>query len=108
MSSGKVWLSNPTASPEVNVDGVWDSKDWGSMTFRQMQGSKDISGSTADGWRIDGVVSGKKIYLIFSDNIKINYSAILNADSDNMLTGVWARELITERSQTKSMKLSRK
>ena len=100
MANGKAWLSRESAPPEVNVDGIWLSKEFGGITLKQAQDSRDVSGSTLDGWNINGVVSGKKVFLFFSDEVRIVYSVVLTAESDKKLTGVWARELITEQSKT--------
>jgi len=108
-ASGNSWLSSQTAPPEAKVDGTWYSDDWGKITLTQTQGTQNVSGRVdPDGGIIDGVVTDKKVYLIFSYNAKIYYSAILTVASDNLLTGVWARELITERSKTEPMKLIKK
>lgn len=107
MANGHKWLSNETVSPAANVDGIWQSKDWGKVILIQAQNSRDVTGSTDDGWKINGVVSDKKVFLLFSDKDIISYSAILTAESDNKLTGVWARELITEQSTTMPLLLQR-
>jgi hypothetical protein len=113
MANGKAWLSSESAPPAVNVDGIWLPKnwggitDWGGMRLRQAQDSRDVSGSTVDGLKIDGVVSGKKVFLLFFDKDEIFYSAVLTAVSDKELTGVWARGLITEQSKTEPMMLQR-
>lgn len=107
MVDGKSWLSGKSAPPEANVDGIWLSKEFGGITLKQAQDSRDVSGSTMDGWNINGVVSGKRVFLFFSDEVRIVYSVVLTAVSEKELTGVWARELINEQSKTEPVMLQR-
>jgi hypothetical protein len=91
-TKGKKWLESHTDPAEVNVTGVWMSKEWGNITLDQPQGSGKISGD-GDQRRIDGIVSGKKVYLLFSYARDIEYSAVLNFESENTLEGTYSQYL---------------
>jgi len=103
---GKAWLTQNTAPAEVNVNGIWQSPEWGEINLIQAQGSNEVTGD-GDGWKIDGLVSGKKVFLLFSDKGRVNYSAVLTAESDSRLVGGYARALIEEKTKTKNMLLTK-
>ena len=105
-TEGQAWLERFTEAPAVNVNGAWRSDDWGLVTLKHADGSRDVTG-TGDGWEITGVVSGNKLYLLFCDDGEINYSAILEADGPKRLTGSYAKPLFTERARKRPMVLER-
>ena len=63
---GKAWLDSQKDPAEINVNGVWDSEEWGTFHLIQAEGSRDVSGN-GGGYEITGVVSGKRLFMLFSD-----------------------------------------
>jgi hypothetical protein len=87
---GRAWLDRNSASAEVNVSGVWSTESFGTVTLEQAQGRREINGD-GDGWRVDGVVSGRSVFLLFSGaNRGIEYSAELTAERETLLTGSYS------------------
>lgn len=104
---GKAWLNLYQEPTEINVNGLWHSPDWGDVILNQEKDKRDITG-TGDGWDITGVVSGKKIYLLFSDKGRINYSAELLADGETALAGSYSKGMLSAKSRKRPMRLTRK
>src|SRR5256886_16212019 len=69
---GKAWLDSQKAPPEINVNGVWNSEEWGDLHLIQPEGSRDVSGN-GDGYEIVGVVSGKRLFLLFAEHHTVEY-----------------------------------
>ena len=108
LSNGLQWLANQTGEPSINVDGDWIASEWGKMTFSQCEGCRDVSGSTADGWNISGVVTGNKVSLLFFYEQEVDYSAILHAKSEDELTGGYVPGVFNDKNvQTVPMQLKR-
>lgn len=103
---GAEWLSRFSEPASTNVSGDFTDKGWGKVTLTQAQGSREVTG-TGDGWQITGVVSGKKVYLLFADKGKINYSAELDIESERSLLGRYANGMMTPKSKTRPMHLTR-
>ena len=103
-SEGKAWLTQHTQLAEINVNGVWQSGDWGKVTLAQAEGSREVSGE-GDGWDITGVVSGKAVVLLFSSKGKISYSAELLAEGEKTLKGTYSKSLMKPNSKKKPMLL---
>lgn len=40
---GKAWLDSQKDRAEINVNGVWDSEEWGTFHLKQSEGSRDVS-----------------------------------------------------------------
>jgi hypothetical protein len=103
-TKGKAWLGTHNDAAAINVNGSWHSKDWGTVTLIEAQGSRDVSGD-GDGWDITGVVSGKQVFLLFSQKGKVNYSAKLTSETETSLNGSYARGFLEEKSKVKPMLL---
>jgi hypothetical protein len=103
---GKAWLDAYADPPALNVTGVWTGKDWGKVSLNQREGSRKVIGS-GDGWDISGVVSGKDVYLLFCHNGKVAYSAKMTAEGASQLTGTYANGILTSRSKTRPISLSK-
>jgi hypothetical protein len=86
---GKAWLESQKAPPEINVNGVWDSEEWGPLHLIQPEGSRDVSGN-GDGYKIVGVVSGKSLFLLFAENHTVEYCATLNPNGENRMIGTYS------------------
>ena len=105
-TKGKAWLDAHKDAAAVNVNGSWHSKDWGTVTLHQVQDSRDLTGD-GDSWDITGVVSGKKIFLLFSHKGKVTYTAVLTSETDGSLNGSYSRGFMGENSKGKAMNLSK-
>ena len=106
LAAGNDWLSKEDAPVAANINGTWTSNEWGDMTFTQSKKCREVTGSTADGWKIDGVVAGKKIFLIFSHTDQVVYSAILKVEPDKRLVGGYVSgALMVEGSPSQPMEL---
>lgn len=86
---GKEWLDAQKDPAAININGSWDSDEWGTFHLRQAVGSRDVSGN-GGGYEITGVVSGKKLFMLFLTKSTVEYCAVLSADDDNTLTGIYS------------------
>jgi len=105
-SDGKAWLETNTAPPAMNVTGVWDAGDWGTVTLTQHQGGRRVIG-TADSWDVTGVVSGNTVYLVIWKKDKVAFTAKLTLDSSSHLTGVYAKGILSLASKTVPMQMKK-
>jgi hypothetical protein len=103
---GKAWLAGKAEPAEINVAGTWHAGVWGRVILNQREGSRDITG-TGDEWDILGVVSGKKVFLLFSHKGRIAYSAELSPDGPSSLAGNYADGLVTPKSKTRLMHMTK-
>jgi len=86
---GKEWLDAQKDPAAINVNGSWDSDEWGKLHLRQAEGSRDVSGN-GGGYEITGVVSGKKLFMLFLTKSTVEYCAVLSADDNDTLTGTYS------------------
>lgn len=103
-TKGKAWLDTHSEPAAVNVNGNWHEKDWGTVVLLQTEGSRDVTGD-GDGWAITGVVSGKKIFLLFSQKGTVAYTSELTWESDKSLNGSYANGFMGEKTKTRPMHL---
>jgi hypothetical protein len=104
---GRAWLDANKQPATLNVTGLWQGGEWGRIPLSQQEGGRRIIG-TGDGWDISGLVSGNDVYLLFSHNGKVGFSAKLTQDGvANLLTGVYASGLLSPGSKTRPMRLSK-
>jgi hypothetical protein len=61
---GKAWLDAQKDPSAINVNGTWDSEEWGTFHLLQAEGSREVSGN-GGGYEITGVVSGKRLFMLF-------------------------------------------
>ncbi|MGD0902059.1 MAG: hypothetical protein ABR924_03865 [Terracidiphilus sp.] len=97
-NQGKAWLDAQTEPPAINVNGTWDS-EFGDIHLSQAAGSREVSG-IGGGYELTGVVSGKRLYLLFSIGGSVDYCATVSYESDNSLTGTYSNRV--SRHQAKS------
>ena len=65
LDEAKSWLAAHSDPAEINVIGsLRDSDEWRTVLLHQTRGAREVTG-TSDNWEIDGLVSGKKVYLVF-------------------------------------------
>ena len=107
---GKAWLDSQKDPAEFNVNGVWDSEDWGTFHLIQAEGSRDVSGN-GGGYEITGVVSGKRLFLLFSTKHTVEYCATVSPSGEKSLAGTYSNRksrlhsgLCQESSRTMNMK----
>jgi hypothetical protein len=105
-TKGKAWLDAHSDAAAINVNGDWHAKEWGKVVLNQAQGSRDLTGR-GDGWDITGVVSGKQIFLLFSNRGTVVYSAELNSESDTSLNGSYSKGFMSEKTKGKPMHLTK-
>ena len=87
---GREWLDEQKDSPQVNVTGSWQSRDWGTLRLTQAEGSRDVSG-TDNHYELTGVVSGKELYLLFAKSSgSVAFCATLISASDGILNGTYS------------------
>ena len=86
---GKAWLDSQKDPPEINVNGAWDSEEWGTLHLIQAEKSREVSGN-GDGYEIVGVVSGKRLFLLFADNHTVEYCATLSPNGETSFTGTYS------------------
>ncbi|HLV88921.1 MAG TPA: hypothetical protein VKV39_18185 [Candidatus Sulfotelmatobacter sp.] len=86
---GKAWLDAQKDPPAINVNGSWDVEDWGTLHLIQSEGSRDVSGN-GGGYDLVGVVSGKKLFLLFAEKHTVEYCATLSSDGENSLAGSYS------------------
>jgi hypothetical protein len=90
---GKAWLDRNTEAAGASVSGVWANEEWGDVTLDQPEGSRTITGD-GDLWKIDGVISGKRVFLLFSRTGTVEYSAVLVLQNDDTLEGSYSSGLM--------------
>jgi hypothetical protein len=86
---GKAWLDSQKDPPAINVNGAWDADDWGTLHLSQSEGSRDVTGNGA-GYDIVGVVSGKRLFLLFAEKHTVEYCATLSPNGENSLEGTYS------------------
>ncbi len=86
---GKAWLDSQKDPAEMNVNGTWDSEEWGAFHLIQAEGSGDVSGN-GGGYDITGVVSGKRLFLLFSTRHTVDYCATVSPNGENSLAGTYS------------------
>ena len=107
---GKAWLDAQKDPAEINVNGAWDSDEWGALHLSQSEGSREVSGN-GGGYLIVGVVSGKRLFLLFSEDHTVEYCATLSPNGENSLAGTYSNRksrvhsgLCQEKSRPMNMK----
>ena len=88
---GKAWLDSQKDSAEINVNGTWDSNEWGTFHLVQTDGSREVSGN-GGGYVITGVVSGKSLFMLFSARRGLEYCATMSPNGENSLIGTYSAE----------------
>lgn len=101
-TKGKAWLDSHNEPPAINVAGNWHAKEWGKIVLRQAPDSRELMGD-GDGWDITGVVSGNRVFLLFSNKGKVTYSAVLTSQPDNTLNGSYGKGFIGDMTKGKSI-----
>jgi hypothetical protein len=109
-ANGNAWLDAHKDPPEIHVGGMWYERPWGWVYLHQIQGhvvGDDMVGDTTE-YGIEGVVSGKQLFLIFTQKGKSEYSGVLSLTADGHLEGKYEGGLMKDESKGRSIKLTRK
>jgi hypothetical protein len=104
--AGKTWLDGHTEPAAINVNGTWHGSDWGELVLNQAEGSRALKGQ-CDKWDVNGVVSGNRVFLLFSSYGDVVYSAVLTAAGDKVLDGSFSKGLKAEDTKGKTMHLTK-
>ena len=86
---GKAWLDAQKDPAAINVNGAWDSEEWGDFHLIQAEGNRQVSGN-GGGYEVTGVVSGKRLFMILSSGQTVEYCATLSPNGENALIGTYA------------------
>lgn len=92
--------------PGVNVDGTWNSPDWGKIQLTQAVGQREVMGKRR-GYDIDGFVSGTRVVLHFMSAGNVAYSAELTPKGDDTLSGRYATGPMLGNSKTWPIEMTR-
>jgi|ERR1039458_1787264 hypothetical protein len=94
---GKAWLDAQKDPPEVNVSGDWDS-EFGNLHLRQTEGGREVSGIGGE-YELTGVVSGKRLFLLFSIGGSVDYCTTVSYESDKSMTGTYSNRVSRHQSK---------
>ena len=83
------WLNSINGSSDINMTGKWDAGGmvtggWGEGNF--IQEGRYFSG-TLGMYNVDGVVSGKEVYMAITSGSRAYYTARLRQFADGTITG---------------------
>ncbi len=101
---GQAWLSDQTLPAEINVSGTWTSDAWGKAVLAQ--NGRAVAGYIGD-YPVEGVVSGRKAYLLGSENRWYYYSIILELPDPNLLIGYYSRSVPYSADHRSDIRLDR-
>jgi len=101
---GHAWISDQMLPAEINVAGSWKSRDWGNAFLSQTD--RTIKGRVGE-YPVDGVVSGRKAYLLASYGGRYYYSIVLEMPSPNLLIGYYSRSIPYKSSNRRDIRLDR-
>lgn len=94
-----------TGSAKTNVEGVWYAPGWGSVVLNQ-EGST-LTGAFQDYYTVDGVVSGRKAYLVLLDDEWREYTVELTAKGREKLVGYYSSHVPFSESDQHEIVLTR-
>lgn len=99
------WLSDQVLPAEINVSGNWRSPDWG-RTFLSQSGDGKVNGYLGE-YIVEGVVSGRKAYLLARDGEWYYYSIILERPAPELLLGYYSKSVPYKSSNRGDIRLDR-
>ncbi len=87
------YLAEKKSSPaRTNIEGVWYSPDWGIILLNQEPGGR-LTGSFSGFYNVDGVVSGRNVYLTLTDDKWTEYTVELVAKGREKLVGNYSENV---------------
>lgn len=101
---GDAWLSDQMFPPEISVSGNWKSAVWGKAFFAQTDNK--VRGYLGD-YPVEGVVSGRKAYLLVSQGGWYYYSVVLEMPAPDILIGYYSRSVPYEVNKRVDLRLDR-
>jgi hypothetical protein len=101
---GEAWLSDQMFPPEFSISGNWKSRSWGKAFFAQTDNK--IRGYLGD-YPVEGVVSGRKAYLLVSQGGWYYYSVVLEMPAPHVLIGYYSRSVPYEVNKRVDIRLDR-
>lgn len=87
VSDARTWLDLKNKPHEIDISGSWHADEWGNAHIRQ-NGNR-VTGTFGE-YRLEGMVSGKDVYLLINYDNSVYYTAHLTAISENMLSGQYS------------------
>jgi hypothetical protein len=81
------WVAQRTAAPKINVTGKWKSDAWGKGEFKQK--GREVTGTLGD-YKIKGVVSGYRAYLVADQDDWSFYTIVLKRHTADALEGSYS------------------
>ncbi len=99
---GDNWLSDQTEPAQIQISGNWLSNDWGRASLQQ--DGRKVTGMLG-GYRVHGVVSGGRAYLLIAQGDWYYYSAVLELQRPGLLTGRFTRAIPYVRTFSRPMRL---
>lgn len=96
---------NKTAPAKVNVEGVWYAPGWGAVVLNQ-EGSK-LTGAFQDYYTVNGVVSGRKAFIVLVDDDWREYTIQLTSKSREKLVGYYSAHIPFSESDQQEIELIR-
>jgi len=100
------YLAEKKTSPaKTNVEGVWYAPGWGAVVLNQ-EGSK-LTGAFQDYYAVDGVVSGRKVYIVLIDDNWREYTIELTAKGREKLVGYYSANIPFSESDQEEIVLTR-
>lgn len=101
---GDAWLSDQMFPPEISIAGNWTSRSWGKAFFAQ--NDNRVRGYLGD-YPVEGVVSGRKAYLLVSQGGWYYYSVVLEMPAPNVMIGYYSRSVPYEVNKRVDLRLDR-
>lgn len=89
----------------VNVEGLWYSPEWNMVVLNQ-EGSK-VDGVFQDYYKVNGVVSGRHIYLVLTDDDWAEYTVQLTKQPNGDLKGFYSPDVPFSESSQHELTLKR-
>jgi hypothetical protein len=94
-----------SSSAKTNLEGVWYAPGWGTVVLNQ-EGSK-LTGAFQDYYTVEGVVSGRKAYIVLVDGDWREYTIELTAKGREKLTGHFSAHIPFSESDQEEIVLTR-
>ena len=90
--------SKKSAPTRTNVEGLWYSPEWGIVVLNQ-EGSK-VTGVFQDFYKANGLISGRKVFLVLTDDDWAEYTVELAKQPSGDLKGHYSPDVpFSEASQ---------
>lgn len=83
--------SKKSAPSRMNVEGLWYSPEWGIVVLNQ-EGGK-LTGVFQDYYKVSGLVSGRKAYIVLTDDDWAEYTVELTRQSNGDLRGYFSPDV---------------